>query len=46
MFGVCGLMSMVLQWHHSGYAESAQFMAEVAVRLLTRPLFPNAANLL
>ena len=46
MFGICGLMSMVLQWHHSGYAESAQFMAEVAVRLLTRPLFPNAANLL
>ena len=46
MFGICGLMSMVLQWHHSGYAESAHFMASVAVRLLTRPLFPNAEKLL
>jgi AcrR family transcriptional regulator len=46
MFGICGLMSMVLQWHHSGYAESARFMASVAVRLLTRPLFPDAEKLL
>jgi hypothetical protein len=45
-FAVCGLMSMVLQWHHSGYAESARFMASVAVRLLTRPLFPDAEKLL
>ena len=42
MFGICGLMSMVLQWHHAGYKESAHFMAEVAVRLLTQPLFPDA----
>lgn len=46
MFGICGLMSMVLQWHRGGYAEPAHFMAEVAVRLLTRPLFPNAEALL
>ena len=46
MFGVCGLMSMVLQWHHGGYAESARFMATVAVRLLTQPLFPDAQKLL
>ena len=46
MFGICGLMAMVLQWHHSGYGESAAFMASVAVRLLTRPLFPNAENLI
>ena len=46
MFGVCGLMSMVLQWHRDGYPESARFMAEVAVRLLTRPLFPDAEALL
>ena len=46
MFGICGLMSMVLQWHHSGYAESAHFMAAVAVRLLTQPLFPDAQKLL
>ena len=46
MFGICGLMSMVLQWHHGGYTESAKHMASVAVRLLTHPLFPNAQNLL
>ena len=46
MFGVCGLMSMVLQWHHDGYAESAHVMATVAVRLLTQPLFPDAQKLL
>lgn len=46
MFGICGLMSMVLQWHHDGYAESAHFMATVAVRLLTQPLFPDAQKLL
>lgn len=46
MFGVCGLMSMVLQWHHDGYAESARFMATVAVRLLAQPLFPDAQKLL
>ena len=46
MFGICGLMSMVLQWHRSGYAESAHFMAAVAVRLLTQPLFPDAQKLL
>ena len=46
MFGVCGLMSMVLQWHHGGYTESARFMATVAVRLLTQPLFPDAGKLI
>ena len=46
MFGICGLMSMVLQWHHDGYGESAHFMASVAVRLLTQPLFPDAQKLL
>ena len=45
-FMVCGLMSMVLQWHHDGYAESAHVMATVAVRLLTQPLFPDAQKLL
>lgn len=46
MFGVCGLMSMVLQWHHDGYAEPAHFMAAVAVRLMTQPLFPDAEKLI
>lgn len=46
MFAVCGLMTMVLQWHHSGYQESASDMAMVAARLVTQPLFPNASHLL
>ncbi len=42
MFGVCGLMSMVLTWHHDGYPQSAADMARMAARLLEQPLFPNA----
>lgn len=39
MFGVCGLMSMMVKWHHGGFRTSASQMATVAARLLTRPLF-------
>lgn len=39
MFGVCGLMSMMLDWHHCGYDLSAKQMAQIAVKLLTEPLF-------
>ena len=46
MFGVCGLMSMMLQWHKSGFEESLQDLARVAARLLTEPLFPAAGKLL
>ena len=45
-FCVCGLMSMVMQWHHSGYPHSARFMAQTAVRLVTMPLFPDIESLL
>lgn len=41
MFGVCGLMSMMLQWHQGGYTQPPQLMASIAVQLLTRPLFAN-----
>lgn len=41
MFGVCGLMSMVLDWHHSGYNLSPKQMAQVASRMLTEPLFSD-----
>lgn len=40
-FGVCGLMSMVLSWHHSGYLLCPEQMAEIGVQLLTKPLFAN-----
>lgn len=42
MFGVCGLMSMVLTWHHSGFEKSAGEMARTAARMLSQPLFPQA----
>lgn len=40
-FAVCGLMSMVIQWHHEGYQDSVQYMARISVRLVSQPLFPN-----
>lgn len=39
MFAVCGLMSMVLQWHHDGYNTSAERMAFIAMQVLTKPLY-------
>lgn len=39
MFSICGLMTMMVQWHHSGYAAPVQQMAAVATRVLTKPLF-------
>lgn len=46
MFGVCGLLSMMLQWHKDGYQTSIKELAEIAQRLLTQPLFPEAGKLL
>ena len=40
-FSVCGLMTMVFKWHQSGFVQTPQQMAQVAVRLLTSPLFPD-----
>ena len=39
MFGVCGLMSMVLNWHKNGFILSEAQMAGIAVELLTKPIF-------
>ncbi len=39
MFGTCGLMSMMMEWHHAGYDMTPRQMAKIAVRLLTEPLF-------
>lgn len=40
-FAVCGLMSMVLQWHREGYKIPTEQMAKAAVTMLSRPLIPN-----
>lgn len=44
-FSICGLMTMVLEWHHSGYPTSAAHMGKMAVRLLSQPLFPYPQDL-
>lgn len=45
VFAVCGLMSMMIRWHHEGFAISAGKLAAVAVRLLTKPLFWDVESL-
>jgi len=39
MFAVCGLMTMILQWHHSGFQPEVSKMSALALRLLREPLF-------
>lgn len=40
-FTVCGLMTIVTQWHHEGYGRSALEMAKMAYKMLGRPLVPG-----
>ena len=44
MFGVCGLMSLVLTWHAEGFRISCGQMAKIAARLMTKPLFTDVNN--
>lgn len=39
IFAICGLMTMMVHWHHDGYVTSVQRMAAIAARVLTKPLF-------
>ncbi len=39
MFAVCGLMSMILRWHHDGFPNSVEEMAKLALRLFSEPMF-------
>lgn len=41
LFQVSGLMSMVIQWHHDGYPQTVQQMAQIAIRLVSRSAGPN-----
>lgn len=41
-FAVCGLMSIVIQWHSDGFPQSPGHMAKIALRLLGKPLFSKA----
>ena len=40
-FVVCGLMSMVIQWHKEEYRIPPEQMTKAAVTMLSRPLIPN-----
>jgi hypothetical protein len=37
-FAVCGLLSMVIQWHHTGFLQTPQEMTQLSKMLLTKPL--------
>lgn len=39
-FAVCGVMSMVIQWHHAGFQETPAQMTHLATSLLSKPLLP------
>ncbi len=45
-FCICGMMIMMINWHHEGFRESTLEMAQIAVRLVTQPLFPTMKKLL
>ncbi len=37
-FAVCGLISMVFQWHRQGYRLSVNELTSIAITMLTKPL--------
>lgn len=41
MFSVCGIMSLVTQWHQGGFEQSPWQMAQITAELMTQPLFRN-----
>jgi len=40
-FAVCGLLSMVFQWHSQGFKQTPSEMAHIATMMLTQPLIPR-----
>ncbi len=44
-FAVCGLIFSVIDWYKSGFRSSTREMADAAVRMLSKPLFPNLDRL-
>lgn len=39
MFTVCGLMSMIIQWHADGFQPESGQLAHLALRLFSEPLY-------
>ena len=44
-FAVCGLMSLLLKWHESGFDMTSSQIAAISVELLTKPLFAPETSL-
>ena len=40
-FSICGLMFSMIDWYKRGFDTSTAEMAEAALRMLSKPLFPN-----
>ncbi len=40
-FSICGLMFSMIGWYRSGFNRSTSKMADAAVRMLSKPLFPD-----
>ncbi len=45
-FGVCGLLAMVFTWHISGFSRPVEELTKEACRILTKPMFPQAEQIL
>ena len=43
MFAVCGLMALMVQWHHDGFQPGVEQMSKLAIRLFSQPLFTKLA---
>lgn len=41
LFGVCGLMTLVMQWHRDGYRQTPAEMADITYKILSNPLISN-----
>lgn len=39
LFAVCGIMTIIVQWHHDGYVPDEKQMAKMALRLFQEPLY-------
>lgn len=44
LFCVCGMMSMALNWHHTGFVQPPEQMAEMAAWIMGNPMFPVGAD--
>ena len=45
-FAISGIMIIMVNWHHDAFRESPREMAELTVRLVSKPLFPEINKLL